>query len=216
VLWDKLVGYASETGKEFVASYGATETTARMSLLPPELAAEKRCSIGKPFEEYEMWLEDDAGNVITECDVNGELVFKGDNVTLGYAESMVDLSKGDERFGVYRTGDIAYKDKDGFYFITGRLSRFIKVFGVRVGLDETERLIKSQFGAGFICTGTDEQLFVCTTDKNVDRDEIKQFLKSKLKLNISAFEVVVVDDIPRNKFGKTNYSELKRFFAGSE
>jgi len=209
-LWDKLAYYAKETGREFIATYGATETTARMSMLPPGLAIEKRCSIGKPLGDYEIWLEDDAGSVITECGASGELVFKGESVTLGYAESLADLSKGDERYGIYKTGDIAYRDKDGFYFITGRLSRFIKVFGLRIGLDEAERLIKSRFGDGFVCTGSDEQLFVCTTDRSADRHEIRQFLKDKLKINISAFEVAFLDEIPKNQSGKTNYSELKK------
>ena len=41
---------------------------------------------------------------------------------MGYAESIADLAKGDENNGVLHTGDVARRDNDGYYYITGRLS----------------------------------------------------------------------------------------------
>ncbi|MCL2199337.1 MAG: AMP-binding protein [Defluviitaleaceae bacterium] len=215
-LWDKLATFAKDTGKRFYATYGASETTARMSMLPPESALESPCSIGRPIEPYKMWLIDEEGNEITETDKPGELVFQGENVTLGYAESLDDLAKGDERGGIYKTGDIAHRDKNGFYYISGRLARFIKIFGLRINLDETERLIKAEFGDGFACTGNDTRLYVCVADKNADGKAIKQFLQNKLKINISAFDVVFVEEIPRNQYGKVSYAKLKNIAERGE
>ena len=48
---------------------------------------------------------------------------------MGYAESIADLAKGDENNGVLHTGDVARRDNDGYYYITGRLKRFVKVWG---------------------------------------------------------------------------------------
>jgi len=208
VLWDKITKYALDTDKKFYATYGASETSARMSLLPSELATEKRCSIGKPIGDYEMWLEDEDRNIIRESDKVGELVFKGESVTLGYAETYWDLEKGDERQGIYRTGDIAYCDSDGFYYITGRLARFIKIFGLRINLDETDRLIKTRFGEGYVCAGSDDLLCVFSSNKSMKSSEIVTFLKDTLKINVSAFRVIYIDEIPRNNFGKINYGAL--------
>ena len=57
---------------------------------------------------------------------------------MGYALNRDDLTKGDEFCGEYHTGDIAKRDAEGFYYIIGRKGRFLKLFGLRVSLDETE------------------------------------------------------------------------------
>lgn len=64
------------------------------------------------------------------------MAYEGPNVTLGYALYKEDLLKGDERKGIYYTSDIAYRDGEGFYYILGRKSRFLKLFGHRVGLEK--------------------------------------------------------------------------------
>ena len=89
----------------------------------------------------EFWLQDEEGNRIEEAEKVGELVYRGDNVTLGYAERKDDLTLGDERHGLLITGDMAKRDSDGFFYIVGRKKRFVKIFGSRVNLDETERLL---------------------------------------------------------------------------
>jgi len=211
-LFSKLSSYAANTGRKFYATYGATETTSRMSCLGYKHAVEKCGSIGKPLSDYEMWLIDDNNEEIATPDTIGELVFKGGNVTLGYAESASDLSKGDEWGGVYKTGDLAYRDKDGFYYITGRLSRFIKIFGYRINLDEVERVVKSEFNDSFVCAGKDEKLYVFTSDKNADLNGVMVFLKNKLKINISAFEAVCVDEIPKKQNNKTDYEQLSKLY----
>ena len=67
------------------------------------------------------------------------MIYRGENVTLGYANSIEDLLKGDENHGIMHTGDLAQRDADGCYYIIGRLKRFLKIFGLRIGLDEILR-----------------------------------------------------------------------------
>ena len=62
---------------------------------------------------------DDLGNEISEAGKSGELVYFGENVSLGYAESRDDLLLGDENEGCLATGDIAQVDSDGYYYIVG-------------------------------------------------------------------------------------------------
>lgn len=207
-LFNKLAYYAKQTGREFYATYGSSETTARMSCLPPQYADKKSGSIGKALPNCEISLVDDAGNPISAPNEKGEILFKGNNVTLGYAEACEDLSKGNERNGEYRTGDLAYMDEEGFYYIVGRLARFVKLFGNRISLDETERLLKTAFGNVFACAGNDKQLYIFSNDKTLDEKEILHFLKNKLQINLSAFKFLAVDEMPKNQYGKIQYAKL--------
>ena len=207
-LHKKFAQYAQDNNKEFIVMYGQTEATARMSYLPAEKALEKYGSMGIAIPGGEFYLIDADEKIITEADTVGELVYKGANVTLGYAECGEDLIKGDERGGVLVTGDMAKRDDDGYYYIVGRKKRFLKLFGNRVNLDETERLINNEFPEiNSACGGEDDKMVVYITDSNA-ADKIVKFLSDKTGINHTAFKTVEVPEIPRNDAGKILYSEL--------
>lgn len=207
-VFQAIAEYAARTGKKFIPTYGATETTSRMAYLPAELALRKTGSIGKPLPHGRIELIDEDGNLVKEPNRQGELVYYGPNVTLGYAWNKEDLLKGDERHGRYATGDIAYFDEDGCYFIVGRKGRFTKIFGYRIGLDELEKILKDQFSLSFACTGDDHNVFIYI-DQPVNAREVAGFLSEKLGLLISVFKVMHVSRIPRNSYGKILYKELE-------
>jgi acyl-coenzyme A synthetase/AMP-(fatty) acid ligase len=209
-LQKKFSEYALENGKNFVVMYGQTEATARMSYLPPEKSIEKNGSIGIAVPNGALSLIDNEGKEITAPDIVGELVYKGENVTLGYAERGEDLMKGDERKGVLVTGDMARRDRDGYYYIAGRKKRFLKMFGSRVNLDETERLIREAFPSiDVACGGVDDKMSIFTTDESLKR-EIVMFLFEKTGISHAAFDIVAVENIPRMESGKILYSELSK------
>lgn len=191
----------------FNVMYGQTEATARMSCLPAEFAVAKAGSIGLPIPNGKFWLEDDNGRVIEEPERAGELVYQGDNVMMGYANSHADLKCGDELRGILRTGDMARRDADGFYYIVGRKKRFLKLFGNRINLEELEHLIHE---AGFpcACAGEDDHLRIFTTDTE-NHAKIKEFVAGRTAIHPSAFHVIHIESIPRNEAGKILYSELK-------
>lgn len=195
-------------GIQLIVMYGQTEATARMAYLPWEHAKEKAGSIGIAIPRGEFSLIDVDENVINEPDVVGELVYRGPNVTLGYAEGYKDLVLGDERQGVLVTGDMAKRDKDGFYYIVGRKKRFLKMYGNRVNLDEVEGLLKKE-GYDCVCAGVDDHLKVYTTvaDEDVHKN-ILGFLSKTLGFVQKSFQVVVIEEIPRNESGKVLYSAL--------
>jgi acyl-coenzyme A synthetase/AMP-(fatty) acid ligase len=204
----KFAEYAQINSKKFIVMYGQTEATARMSYLPVEKSLEKYGSMGIAIPGGEFSLIDVDGNEIKEPETVGELVYKGANVTLGYAESGADLIKGDDRGGVLLTGDMAKRDADGFYYIVGRKKRFLKIFGSRVNLDETERLLNGAFESlDCACGGVDDKMTVFITDAGA-ADKVMKFLTEKTGLNRAAFLIVVIDKIPRNEAGKILYSEL--------
>lgn len=198
--------YAEERGIRFFVMYGQTEATARMSYLPWEHALSKCGSMGIAIPGGEFYLVDDNGSVVEGSGREGELVYRGANVAMGYAECRQDLAKGDEWGGVLFTGDIARRDEDGFYYITGRRKRFIKLFGNRVNLDEAEHLLKGLI-SDCACCGTDDHLVICITEPGREH-EVRQFMASRTGIHHSAFSVKVVPEIPKNQSGKTQYSEL--------
>lgn len=197
---------AAVAGKRFVVMYGQTEATARMSYLPWDKAIEKCGSIGIAIPGGKFSIRDSNNEEIDDFDVDGELVYTGPNVSMGYAECSDDLAKGDENHGVLFTGDIGHRDKDGYFYITGRMKRFVKIFGNRVNLDAIEQLIKV-ITTSCACIGVDDKLTVFTTEKSKE-EAIRSLLVKKTGLNACAFSVHVIDAIPKSSSGKIQYAEL--------
>lgn len=202
--------YAARRNLRFFVMYGQTEATARMAFLPPELALAKCGSMGLPIPGGRFELVDADGARIEGPAVPGELVYHGPNVALGYAERGEDLAKGDEWGGVLATGDMAQRDADGFYYIVGRKKRFLKIFGNRINLDETERMLKDRFdGLDCACAGVDDRMTVYLAEAGRAR-EVLDFLAAKTGLNPVAFAVRAVPRIPKNEAGKILYAELEK------
>ena len=159
--------------------------------------------------------------VAKEAGTTGELVYEGKNVMLGYAKNRSDLSKGDECRGILFTGDMARRDEAGFYYIEGRKKRFLKLFGNRISLDGTERLLKHHFGGcDFACTGNDEgmKIFMAMPKESMGSpghcalpkpEETALFLEKATKLSRRVFEVITVGEIPKNDAGKVLYKKLE-------
>ncbi len=200
-LFKAFAEYAAANNKKFIATYGQTEGTARMAWLPPELALEKTCSIGMAIPNGELYLVDENNIVIENTHTEGQMVYRGPNVTLGYSYSGEDLAKGDENNGIIYTGDIAYRDEDGCYYIVGRMKRFLKVYGFRISIDEVEQMIKAAFDIECLGSGSDESLVVYITEHNY-KQKVKDLIVEKTGLFHHAVEIIVVNDIPQNEIGK--------------
>lgn len=203
----KFAEYCRDNGKRWIATYGQSECTARMAYLPAKWALEKVGSIGIAVPNGELSLVDEEGNVITTPHVEGEMCYRGKNVTMGYAQKAEDLALGDERNGFIRTGDLAYFDEDGCYYIVGRMGRFLKLFGMRVGLDECENIVQNDCGCECACVGTDEKMIVYINDESKVQ-EAKDVLVEKTHIVATSFEVRVIGDIPKNTTGKKQYKML--------
>ena len=197
-----------ETGKQFIVMYGQTEATARMGWLPGDKSLEKHGSMGNAIPGGKFILIDAAGNEIHTPETVGELIYEGDNVTLGYATCPEDLAKGDERGGRLETGDMAKFDADGYYYIVGRKKRFLKIFGNRVNLDEIDALVKRTFGdMECASTGVDDHMKMYITRQDLI-DDVRRWLSNTTHLSESAFEVLYIEELPKNEAGKILYKEL--------
>lgn len=206
--------YAIKNNKRFFVMYGQTEATARITYVPSEKLSNKIGSIGISIPGGELKIIND-GVEVNEPNEVGEIVYKGDNVMLGYAETLVDLSKGDELKGVLLTGDLGYKDEDGFFFVTGRMKRFIKIFGLRINLDEVQKMIENHFKISVACTGKDELLKILVhSDDHLTEVKVKEEVMKMYKLNFKSLIVKSTNQIPTNTNGKYDYNKINEMFDG--
>lgn len=206
-LFSEIANYAEDNGKRFFSTFGTTETSARIAFLPPELALEKCGSIGRAIPGGQLSLVGQEGEVIEEPMIEGEIIYRGPNVTMGYAVNRDDLSLGDVFMGEYRTGDIAHMDADGCFYISGRKGRFLKLFGLRVSLNQCENLIRSQFGVDVACLGDDDHMDVFIQGE-ITVNHVSVFLSKITGLPSRVFNIHRIDRIPRNESGKIMYSNL--------
>lgn len=201
-LQEKIAVWARNTGRRFFVMYGQTEATARMSYVPPERCLDKPGSIGIPVPGGRMELGSD-----------GELIYYGRNVSMGYALCREDLAKGDENHGRLATGDIAYKDEEGYFYISGRKKRFIKLFGKRISLDQLQDSLQEIFETpDIVCTGDDDKGVTVWYAGDVTddrREEINRVFLEKWGIRENKVTVIKIDKIPRNTSGKILYKDLK-------
>lgn len=212
-----LVTYFAEAAlnhqQRFVVMYGQTEATARIAYLPAELALTVTDSIGKVIPGGKLYIQDESGACVTQSHQTGELVYEGANVMMGYAASAEDLALGDQCDGRLATGDLAYFDEQGLFYITGRKKRFIKMLGNRIDLGQVE--LKLQ-GLGFECAvvGRDDQLVVVSV--HADAQTIKQCLQDVFHFHPSRVTVHGIEALPYNSSGKIQYAMLESGFLASE
>lgn len=189
---------ALEQGFKFFVMYGQTEATARISYVPFEALGTKVGSIGIAIPEGSLSMDASTG----------ELIYSGPNVMLGYAECREDLGKGDELHGVLRTGDLARQDADGFFYVTGRLKRFLKLFGKRFNLDEVEQILQRRFGFPVASFGRDDLLMLAVESSNISREVVASVVRETFGLPKDAIWVETVQHLPRTARGKTDYQAL--------
>ena len=208
----KLETYLYETctkkNIKFFTMYGQAEASPRISYLPYKMFYKKKNSIGIPIPNGSLSLVDEDGKVISNAGQEGELVYKGDNVCLGYALDAYDLKSGDLNKGILKTGDLAIFDKDGYFYITGRKKRFVKMFGNRINLDFIEQSLASQ-DVNCICVGDNDSKIKVFIKKKSDVQKINYYFKTILKIKKSFYDYQLIDSFPRSKSGKILYSNVK-------
>ena len=189
-------GVGRQQGWDLFVMYGQTEATARMAYLPPDLAEKHPTAIGRAIDGGSLDVDDD-----------GELVYRGPNVMLGYASCPDDLARGREVTEL-RTGDLARRNGAGLIEVTGRRNRFVKVFGLRLDLDHLERSLHDD-GIEVACTGDDDGLVVGVVGPGTGAG-VAQRIAARTGLPLSAVSVHELEELPRTAAGKLDYQRLKR------
>ena len=199
---------------DFFVMYGQTEATARMTYVPPWHLRHKLGSVGLPVPGGKISLEDEGSREINTAYVTGELVYRGHNVSMGYAETRKDLSRGNTNRGVLRTGDLAEFDEDGYVYIVGRKKRFLKLYGHRVNLEEVEQTLKKA-GIEAACAGLDDAMRVYV-EGGGEPKAVRQHLLDHTTIPRKGFKVIPIKAIPRNDAGKIRYHLLGSEFGATQ
>jgi acyl-CoA synthetase (AMP-forming)/AMP-acid ligase II len=192
--------WAADRGVRFYVMYGQTEATARMAYLPPERAGSDSDCIGVAIPGGSLTLDLDViGGGI------GELIYRGPNVMMGYALERADLARGPE-IDALRTGDLAERTDDGLFRIVGRLSRFSKLFGLRISLDDIETYLAAR-GFEASVAGSDHQITVLVAGP-VPAGLVGE-LADRYGLPRETFVVLAGVETPRLASGKVDYHAIR-------
>jgi len=192
--------------RQFFVMYGQTEAAPRMAYLPAEFLHRKIGSIGIAIPGGSLSVsplsEDDRNNVSVE----GELVYTGSNVMMGYANKQADLVLG-QGSPILHTGDLGYRDEDGFFYITGRKQRFAKLSGVRINLDDVEHWLRER---SLIVACTSDDLELRVYHEGAIPKDISLALVDWLQVHPSKLTFIEVDRMPKLPNGKLDYQRLSR------
>ncbi len=184
----------------FAVMYGQTEATARMTCHILNKNPGKLGSAGRVLTGGSMRV------------IDGELVYKGNNVTMGYAQSCEDLVNGDERGGILYTGDMGHIDEDGFVYIMGRKKRIAKINGNRISLDELENLIMADCGVTAACVERADGVSVVLETDSLDAsvtEYVRNYVIKRTGINGRLIKSVMLNELPRNENGKILYEKIE-------
>lgn len=205
----KLWQFMSERGGRFHVMYGQTEAAPRMTTLAHEHFPEAPQSVGVALDGGAIEIHDEHG-ALCDIGVPGFVRYRGPNVMLGYAVNRSDLALGDTQNGVLETGDLGWLDAKGRLTLTGRAKRFGKVYGLRVGLDEVEKLLHGI--AKFVVMQRSENELDLVTESPVS-DEIvtdaRNLLKQHFNIPASVYRFHFIEAIAYTARNKIDYAAME-------
>lgn len=198
-LTKQILAHTQIQGQRLFVMYGQTEACARISYVPPQRLADKIGSIGVAIPGGKLSLHPQTQ----------ELLYSGPNVMLGYAQQREDLALGDVQQGQLATGDLGRMDEDGFFFIEGRLKRFIKVCGNRISLDEVEQALEAMLNVAVSVSGQDDAMVVWVESAEPDMlERIRTYVREQFSIHHKMMHLQLVDALPLLSTGKKDYSIL--------
>jgi acyl-CoA synthetase (AMP-forming)/AMP-acid ligase II len=195
--------------------YGQTEATARLSFLPPARAGDKPGSIGIPIPGVELRVVDERGAALHDGET-GHLVARGANVTPGYLDEPEETAA-ILHDGWLWTGDLAHRDRDGFFFLQGRSKEILKIGGHRVSPVEIEHVLARHpdlvdaavVGIPDPLMGEVAAAFVVhRPGRAVDEAELRRFCRESMPAYKVPVRFTAVESLPRNEAGKLLRAKL--------
>jgi long-chain acyl-CoA synthetase len=203
-----------------IEGYGLSEASPVVTL-NPIFGVRKPGSIGRPIANVEVSVQDDAGTMLGVGEV-GELCVRGGNVMLGYWNQPEETARA-FRGEWLLTGDIGYRDADGYYFITDRKKDMLLVNGINVYPREIEEIlaqypgVKESAVVGVPDARRGEQpvaFVVAAEGRELDEMALLQHIRGKLADYKVPKKVIFVPGLPRNAAGKILKTVLRPQAAG--
>jgi acyl-CoA synthetase (AMP-forming)/AMP-acid ligase II len=196
---------------EFFVMYGQTEATSRISCLPPSRIVDRPGSAGVPLDNVRVRILDERHREVP-VGQSGEIQVSGPSVCDGYFDD--DAATAEKfRQGWLATGDIGFCDADGFLWIVGRRSEFIKMRGVRVSFAEVESRIAAASGvmecaAAAVPHAEAGEALTLYVVADADAAELAKDIRRAMPAEWTCESVRVVAGLPRSPNGKLVRSRL--------
>jgi fatty-acyl-CoA synthase len=217
----QLIRNYEEHGILLQQAWGLTETAPFACYLPAGLTAQKAGSTGVPMPYTQIRIVDPAtGAGVQDADTRGEICVRGPNVTPGYWNNPEATRAAFDDAGWFHSGDIAHRDKDGFYYIVDRLKDMIISGGENVYPAEVERVLAAYPGvleAAVIGVPhpkwgeTVLAVLTCEPGTAPTLEEVRAFTGGHLARYKLPTQVLIAEQLPRNGSGKLVKSELRRW-----
>lgn len=211
--------YEQKLGIQIYEGYGLTETS---PVTHTNLAAPQRRpgSIGWPIEQTECKIADVEGQTLPTGEV-GELLIRGPQVMKGYHNNPEATRAAIEPDGFFHTGDLAYVDDKGYYYIVDRVKDMINVGGLKVYPKEVEHVLYEHpavaecavVGISDVRKGETVKAFVVLKSSHQPSEALKEELKQHCLKEIAAYkhprEIEFVNTLPKTASGKIQKYRLK-------
>lgn len=197
--------------------YGATEATARLTYLEPEMLSKKASSIGKAISGVSLKIVKANGSEAQPHEV-GEIRAAGANIMKGYFKDP-ESTRAVLQDGWLRTGDLAKSDEAGYIFIVDRERDFIKSAGYRISSKEIEDIILQNKNILEVAViGIYDELIgeavcayvVAKSGVTVSKEQIVDDCLAKLASHKIPRSVIILDSLPKGSNGKYLKVELRR------
>lgn len=198
-----------------IEGYGLSEASPVVTKNPLD-GTRKAGSIGLPVAHVEVSIQDDSGRMLGPGEI-GELCVRGGNVMRGYWRQPEETAKA-IRSGWLLTGDIGYRDEEGYYFITDRKKDMLLVNGINVYPREIEEVMyqfpgvkeAAVIGKPDSRKGEQAVAFLASNDgEAVDESALRHFLRKHLADYKVPRRIVVLPALPRNATGKILKTALR-------
>jgi fatty-acyl-CoA synthase len=215
---EPLLRLYGERGVPVSQCWGLTEVATGATFLSTELALEKLGSCGVAGMLNEVRLIDFDGNPLDEVGVPGELCVRGDTVSPGYWNLPEATAQAIGADGWFRTGDVAYQDEDGYFFICDRLKDMIISGGENVYPAEVESVLYDHGAIAEVAVigAPDERwgervvaVVALKPDAGLELGELREFASTRLARYKLPLELRVVSALPRNTTGKVLKETLR-------
>jgi len=199
--------------------YGLSEASPVVSFNPIK-GPWKAGSIGVPIPDVEVSVQNDNGEVLDDDQI-GEICVRGGNVMQGYWNQPEETAR-TLRDGWLFTGDVGYRDKDGYYFITDRKKDMLLVNGINVYPREIEEVIYQFPGVKEAAVigqpdprkGEQPVAFVAPADTvELDEKALREFVRGKLADYKVPRRITILPALPRNATGKILKTALRELAA---
>ena len=217
---------------KFINAFGQTETAATITSLGPNdhdisgteeeksKKLKRLTSIGKPLQDIEVRIVDENGEEVSVNTV-GEIVAKGERIMSGYWNNDKATMNAIKN-GWLHTGDLGYRDEDGYIFLSGRAKDFIKRGGEMISPEEIEQILYRHpdieevavIGLPDIQWGEIVTAVIkCKKDKYLTDVEILAFCNDKLASFKRPEKIIFISKLPRNSMGKILKKDLRDEFS---